>query len=164
MSRGSYGSEVPVSVRIVADVLVRHVPPLQQVLVPLILHKTPSGQWRHTGVHIQTCSSTHCVYSGGMSSHTQDRLLTCQSSAALKQQTNSYLSELHHHFCALSSHRLHRRNQNQSITHMNQLSHTYLWGNVKAFYWLFISADLIYRLTGSNKFDFTFRTPYKSHH
>lgn len=154
MSRGSHGSEVPVGVRIVTDVLVRHVPPLQQVLVPLVLQKTPSGQWRHAGVH------QHTLY---LQWRNVFRLLTCQS----LKHTNSYLSELHHHFCALSSHCLHRRNQNQWITHMNQLIHTYLWGNVKSFYRLFISSDLIYRSQNDcfiYTFNFTFRTPYKSHH
>lgn len=51
-SRGSsYGPEVPVGVRVVADVLVRDVPPLQQVLISLILqekHTSCSGVHTHT--------------------------------------------------------------------------------------------------------------------
>lgn len=79
-----------------------------------------------------------------------------------KTQTNSYLSELHHHFCALSSHRLYRRNQNQWITHMNHFStavcqstddpHIFmreceiiLHDHVSQCFQLFVSSDLIYR-------------------
>lgn len=50
-SSSSYGPEVPVGVRVVTDVLVRDVPPLQQVLVSLILqekHTSCSGVHTHT--------------------------------------------------------------------------------------------------------------------
>lgn len=121
-SRGSYGSEVPVGVRIVTDVLVRHVPPLQQVLVPLILQKTHHLVSHGMQVSTFRGAQAHTVFIvvECLHRHTGPPL-TCQSSAALKQQTNSYLSELHHHFCALSSHRLHRRNQNQWTTHESLL-------------------------------------------
>lgn len=92
----AYQSEIPVSIRVLADVLEGHVSPLEEVLVSFVLE---GGE----GTKISTCffhvaHSRRDTQKGGT--------LRCLQYACEQGRACSYLSQFHHHLSPLSSHSL----------------------------------------------------------